>query len=188
LNGGKPSKNNRYFWKWASTMFNKVDYSRIKTIGPDHAAAEWLLMCGARVQYRSGTDWITDFSELQKEFSKPDNYIQAIDASESNIMHMGFEYLNGLRHIESIKFYKCLYVEDICMKKLSAVRDSLNDLQLVSCGNVTDAGILSIASLKNLKTLNLFDLPSVKDKTKCYWILQKELPNCKIQFAGGENR
>ncbi|XP_025775100.1 ATP synthase subunit s, mitochondrial, partial [Puma concolor] len=41
----------RYFWGWLNAVFNKVDYERIRDVGPDRAASEWLLRCGAMVRY-----------------------------------------------------------------------------------------------------------------------------------------
>ncbi|GFR14275.1 ATP synthase subunit s, mitochondrial [Trichonephila clavata] len=169
------------FYKWLNTIFNKVDEQRIKEVGADRAAAEWLLRCGASVKWKNKKDWVSDYNVMQMEFV-PQNVIEEIDASESCIMHTGFPYLCGLKYLERIKFYKCIYLEDTCLNMLSVLKNSLLHLEVISCGNVSDKGIISLSQLKKLKSLYLYDLPEVKDKKDCLCILQQNLPRCKIEF------
>lgn len=65
---------------------------------------------------------------------------------------------------------------------LSAVKDSLQELQLSSCGNISDNGVKSLVNLHNLRHLVLYDLPEVKDKVACENTLRAALPNCDVQF------
>ncbi|XP_055926197.1 ATP synthase subunit s, mitochondrial-like [Argiope bruennichi] len=171
----------RTFYTWLNTVFNKVDEQRIKDVGPDRAAAEWLLRCGASVKWKNHEKWVSDYNILQMEFL-PKNVIEEIDATESCIMHVGFPYLNDLKYVKTIKLHKCFYIEDTCINMLSAVKNSLQNLEIVSCGNVTDNGILSVAKLTNLKFLYLYDLPEVTDKEHCLHVLLKNLPECKLSF------
>jgi H+-transporting ATP synthase F0 complex subunit s len=95
-----------------------VDYERIRDVGPDRAASEWLLRCGATVRYQGQERW-------QKELQPPPNRlldkykIQAIDATDSCIMNIGFDYMEGLQHVEKIRLCKCHYIEDECLQRLS---------------------------------------------------------------------
>ncbi|KAG8193352.1 hypothetical protein JTE90_022981 [Oedothorax gibbosus] len=170
----------RLFYTWLNTVFNKVDYSRIKDVGPDRAAAEWLLKCGASVKWKNYDNWVTDYNILQTQSFK--NVIEEIDATESCIMHIGFPYLSGLNYLRRIKFCKCIYLEDTCMTMLSVRKDSLHHLDVISCGNITDKGILAIADIRKLQSLYLYDLPEVKNVSNCIEVLQKTLPECKITF------
>lgn len=72
---------------------NRVDESRIKDVGADRAAAEWLLRCGAGVKWRGSQLTLTDYNSLP-----PGNYrtllIEEIDASNSCIMSVGFPHLS----------------------------------------------------------------------------------------------
>ncbi|XP_011488346.1 ATP synthase subunit s, mitochondrial isoform X1 [Oryzias latipes] len=54
----------RHFWGWLNAVFNKVDHDRIKAVGPDRAAAEWLLRCGAKVRFRGFDRWHLDYNAL----------------------------------------------------------------------------------------------------------------------------
>ncbi|XP_060684441.1 ATP synthase subunit s, mitochondrial [Hemiscyllium ocellatum] len=173
----------RNFWGWLNAVFNKVDYDRIKDVGPDRAASEWLLRCGASVRYKGFDKWQKDYNHLPtgplEKFK-----IERIDATESCIMFKGFDYLDYLEHVEEIKFQRCIYIQDECLERLCRIQNlqkSLQWLEIISCGNVTDRGILSLHLLKNLRYLFLSDLPGVEEKEKTLQILIRALPNCEIK-------
>ncbi|XP_056152326.1 ATP synthase subunit s, mitochondrial [Lampris incognitus] len=172
----------RRFWGWLNAVFNKVDYERIKAVGPDRAAAEWLLRCGAKVRFEGFERWHHDYNGLPT--GPLGRYkIQAIDATESCIMFRGFDHLVGLEHLEEIKFNKCIYIEDTCLEQLSSIENlqaSLYAMEVVTCGNVTDKGIIALHKLRNLEYLFLSDLPGVTDKEKTVERLQTALPRLDI--------
>ncbi|XP_035024906.1 ATP synthase subunit s, mitochondrial [Hippoglossus stenolepis] len=175
-------RSHRHFWGWLNAVFNKVDYERIKSIGPDRAAAEWLLRCGAKVRFQGFDRWHHDYNGLPT--GPLDRYkIQAIDATESCIMFRGFDHLDGLKHLVEMKFNKCIYIEDTCLERLSSIenlQESLNTMEVVSCGNVTDKGVIALHKLKNLESLFLSDLPGIKDKQTTADRLQTALPRLDL--------
>ncbi|KAK1791801.1 hypothetical protein P4O66_013774 [Electrophorus voltai] len=179
-----PPGGSRGFWGWLNAVFNKVDYDRIKAVGPDRAAAEWLLRCGAKVRFCGFDRWQNDYNGLPT--GPLGRYqIQAIDATESCIMSRGFDYLNGLKHVEEIKLNKCIYIEDTCLQHLSQtenLRASLRTMAVISCGNVTDKGIIALHHLRNLQYLFLSDLPGIRDKEKTTERLQTALPKLTIEL------
>uniref|UniRef100_A0A8C8DVW2 Distal membrane arm assembly component 2 like n=1 Tax=Oryzias sinensis TaxID=183150 RepID=A0A8C8DVW2_9TELE len=160
----------------------KVDYDRIKAVGPDRAAAEWLLRCGAKVRFQGFDRWHLDYNALPT--GPLDRYqIQGIDATESCIMVQGFDHLEGLRHVEEIKLCRCIYIQDACLERLSAVENlqqSLLSMEVVSCGNVTDKGVVALHRLRNLESLFLSDLPGIKDKQSTVDRLQGALPRLDV--------
>ncbi|XP_078518148.1 ATP synthase subunit s, mitochondrial isoform X2 [Lissotriton helveticus] len=174
----------RHFWGWLNSVFNNVDHERIKDVGPDRAASEWLLRCGAQVRYQGLDKWQQDYNGLPT--GPLGKYkIQAIDATESCIMNRGFDYLDGLEHVEEIKFCKCIYIEDSCLERLSKIENlqkSLLRLEIISCGNVTDRGIISLNTLGHLKYLFLSDLPGLKEKDSTVESLKKALPSLEVEL------
>lgn len=53
----------------------------------------------------------------------------------------------GLEHVEKITLCKCHYIEDNCLQRLSQLeklRKSLLEMEIISCGNVTDNGIIAL--------------------------------------------
>ncbi|KAG8013141.1 ATP synthase subunit s [Nibea albiflora] len=179
---GHSERSRRHFWGWLNAVFNKVDYERIKAVGPDRAAAEWLLRCGAKVRFQGFDRWQHDYNGLPT--GPLGRYkIQAIDATESCIMYRGFDHLDGLKHLEEIKFNKCIYIEDACLERLSSIenlQESLYMMEVVSCGNVTDKGIIALHKLRNLEYLFLRDLPGINDKQTTVERLQTALPRLEI--------
>ncbi|KAM4690983.1 ATP synthase subunit s, mitochondrial isoform 1-T3 [Rhinophrynus dorsalis] len=174
----------RYFWGWLNAVFNKVDYERIKDFGPDRAASEWLLRCGARVRYKGFEKWQYDYNGLPT--GPLGKYkIQGIDATESCIMYRGFDYLDGLEQVEEIRLCKCMYIEDACLERLSKIQtlqNSLRRLDIISCGNVTDRGVVSLHSLRNLEYLFLSDLPGIKSKERTVELLQTANPSLQVEL------
>ncbi|KAJ1104189.1 hypothetical protein NDU88_001602 [Pleurodeles waltl] len=162
----------------------RVDHERIRDFGPDRAASEWLLRCGAKVRYQGFEKWQQDYNGLPT--GPLGKYkIQAIDATESCIMHRGFDYLDGLEHVEEIKFCKCIYIEDSCLERLSKIENlqkSLLRLEIISCGNVTDRGVLSLNTLGSLQYLFLSDLPGLKEKDSTVQSLKRALPSMEVEL------
>ncbi|KAM4014605.1 ATP synthase subunit s, mitochondrial [Anomaloglossus baeobatrachus] len=165
----------RYFWGWLNAVFNRVDYERIKDVGPDRAASEWLLRCGAKVRYKGFEKWQQDYNGLPT--GPLGKYkIQGIDATDSCIMYKGFDYLDGLEHLEEVKLCKCIYIEDACLERISKIENlqkSLQRLEIITCGNVSDKGVISLNTLRNLQYLYLCDLPAIKQRDLTVDLLQK---------------
>ncbi|XP_030627673.1 ATP synthase subunit s, mitochondrial isoform X2 [Chanos chanos] len=179
-----PPGGSREFWGWLNAVFNKVDYERIKAVGPDRAASEWLLRCGAKVRFQGFDRWQHDYNGLPT--GPLGRYrIEAIDATESCIMYRGFDHLDGLKHVEEIKLNKCIYIEDVCLERLSGIENlqaSLLKMEIVSCGNVTDKGVVSLYRLRNLEYLFLSDLPGIREREKTVDRLQTALPKLTIEL------
>ncbi|KAG7272743.1 hypothetical protein CRUP_031067 [Coryphaenoides rupestris] len=186
----------RLFWGWLNAVFNRwVDYERIKAVGPDRAASEWLLRCGARVRFLGFDRWHQDYNALPT--GPLGRYkIQGVDATESCIMHRGFDHLgtccydedgcgssSSSRNAGSCPCDPCIYLEDGCMEKLGSLENlqaSLRSLEVVSCGNISDKGLLALHKLGNLQRLVLGDLPAVTDREKTLERLQAALPRLDI--------
>lgn len=174
----------RYFWGWLNAVFNKVDYERIRDAGPERAASEWLLRCGAMVRYHGQERWQKDYNQLPT--GPLDRYkIQAIDATDSCIMNIGFDYMEGLKHVEKIRLCKCHYIEDDCLEKIGQLENlqkSLLEMEIISCGCVTDKGIIALRHLRNLKYLLLKDLPGIQNKENLVQAFKTTLPSLELKL------
>uniref|UniRef100_A0AAZ3Q2D0 ATP synthase subunit s, mitochondrial n=1 Tax=Oncorhynchus tshawytscha TaxID=74940 RepID=A0AAZ3Q2D0_ONCTS len=170
LSSQKTREGSRPFWGWLNAVFNKVDYERIKAVGPDRAA---------------GFDrWQHDYNGLPT--GPLGRYkIQGIDATDSCIMYKGFDHLDGLEHVEELKLNKSMYIEDACLERISTIENlqaSLYKMEVVSCGNVTDKGVIALHKLRSLEHLYLSDLPGVVEKEKTVERLQTALPGLDIEL------
>lgn len=64
-----------------------------------------------------------------------------------------FIFVDGLKHLEEVKFNKCIYIEDACLERLTSIenlQESLYMMEVVSCGNVTDKGIIALHKLRSV--------------------------------------
>uniref|UniRef100_A0A023FNL8 Putative atp synthase subunit s mitochondrial n=1 Tax=Amblyomma cajennense TaxID=34607 RepID=A0A023FNL8_AMBCJ len=175
----------RFFWQWLNAVFNRYDRDRVKEIGPDRAAAEWLIRCGAAVRWSGAVKFHSDYNTLPATGSGVYR-IEEIDATDSSIMEIGFPYLKDLTHLKAINLTRCHYLADKALRMLQLRKDSLEKVQVVSCGNVTDVGVKSLAELTKLRYLKLFDLPEVRDREAVLKHFKDLLPTCKVEFPDGE--
>ncbi|KAL0104075.1 hypothetical protein PUN28_017044 [Cardiocondyla obscurior] len=171
---------NREFFYWLTVIFNRVDYDRIKSVGSDRACAEWLLKNGATVRWKGFPEHLKDYNKLPPE--ENNFFIQAVDATDSGITHIGFPYFVGCRYIDEIKFIRCIYLRNTALSLLSPIKDTLTTLEIKDCKSITDQGVHSLKNLKNLKSLKLANLPYLKDKTLLRKELAEALPNCTIEL------
>jgi hypothetical protein len=60
------------------------------------------------------------------------------------------DFSEGCKYITGVKFQRCLYLKDEALEDLSYLKDSLQDLQIISCGNITDKGVKSLHILRSV--------------------------------------
>lgn len=81
--------------------------------------------------------------------------------------------------MEEIKFNKCIYIQDVCLERLSSIENlqaSLYMMEVVSCGNVTDKGLVALHRLKFVAYEAIF-FKTLKSLAKMYLILFIKLLN-----------
>ena len=71
----------------------RLDPSRVAGVGPDRAAAEWILRLGGRVQFKEFDDWSSDYNRLPSG-SRGSLKLVAIDGSGVGITSNGLEHLS----------------------------------------------------------------------------------------------
>ncbi|XP_012267732.2 ATP synthase subunit s, mitochondrial isoform X2 [Athalia rosae] len=171
----------RPMFYWITLMFNNVDTRRVAEVGSDRACAEWLLKNGAAIKWTEGGPLLSDYNALPS-LDEPRKHIQVVDATDSAISHIGFPHFKGCNHINEVKLVNCVYIEDPAIPLLSILKDSLNNLEVNNCANISEKALNKIDKLSNLKTLKLGNLPLIKDKNKVIENLTKALPNCDIVY------
>lgn len=170
----------RSFFYWLSIIFNRVDTDKIKDVGPNQACAEWLISNGASVKWKCAHVYTSNYDDIIKERSG--HAIEAVDATDSGISHVGFPYFEGCKHIKELKLVHCEYIDDRAIPLLSLLKDSLNTLEILRCPFVTAEGLESLKDLKNLRSLKITGEPYIKNTENIKTMLSKDLPDCTIEF------
>lgn len=176
----RPTCPKRNFWAWLNIIFNRVDEQRIQQFGPDRVCAEWLLRNGAGIKWVNNPTFLNDYNALPLEGVKFN--IEEVEAKESSIMHYGFVHFRGCKFIKKIVFNKCSYIEDEALKDLAHLKNSLEELQIIDCPNLTANGLSELGQLDRLKILKLAQLPYVRDKNSLVGKLEEKLKKCEISF------
>lgn len=170
----------RPFYGWLNNVANNVDLARIEEVGPDRAAAEWLLRCGAQVRYENSSTFVSDYNSLTG--SGTEKQITEINGTDSTIFSVGFPHLKGLKKLSKVVIKRNPYLNDEALPMLEFVNESLRELQLLTIANVSDSGVKSLTILDKLNKLVLFNLPSVKSRSDCLAFLKEKMPNCQVDW------
>uniref|UniRef100_A0A182SWY8 Uncharacterized protein n=1 Tax=Anopheles maculatus TaxID=74869 RepID=A0A182SWY8_9DIPT len=170
----------RPFWGWVNMMFNRVDRARLKKVGPDRLCAEWLLKNGAKAKFVKDSRTHVHFNALPDEALPV--LMEELDGTDSGIMHIGFDHLEGLSRLRKVVLHNCVYIDDQALYKLRYAAGTLEELQISKCGNVTDHGLLHLKQLTKLQQVKTFDLPYVKNMQEVEKTLKQALPNCKFDM------
>ncbi|KAI0239779.1 ATP synthase subunit s, mitochondrial [Lamellibrachia satsuma] len=181
-------QNKRSFWRMLAVVFNRPDRERIKEVGADRACAEWLMRCGAHIRWKGSEKWEKEYNTLPPVSFSRSYKIEEINAVDAELMEIGFDHFENVKNMQKIRLHHCAYLEDAAIERLVLLKDSLQHLEISSCGDVTDDGLLSLGRLTLLRSLLLYDLPAVQDGLGCYKALQKDLPECNIIYKDIETQ
>jgi len=135
------------------------------------------------VRWKNHDKFVPHYDSLPKDDDPGKYYLQEVDATDASISHHGFPHFKDCKYVEGIKFDRCHHLSNEALQQLELLKSSLESLLIFRCGNITDHGILSLATLLKLKTLEMGDLDDVKDMKKCVKTLQAALPNCDIKYS-----
>lgn len=153
-------------------------------LGPDLAAAVFIVHRGASVKFVGKEEWYKKNED--DETGLPTRYeegwhLEAIDASETELVYEGMENLSNLEHLKALRLCGCPYVDDWCIDRLSLFQDSLEQLDLSGCTRVTERGLSALYRLKKLKSLTLGYLTHIRDLNLVALMLEEALPQCEIR-------
>ncbi|XP_063428034.1 uncharacterized protein LOC134711400 isoform X1 [Mytilus trossulus] len=162
----------------------KQKKARLETLGPELAAAHFIVGRGGAVKLLDRNRWIK--RDHTGAYTLPrwmmDNmFVEGIDASYSDLLYEGLENLEGLQKVKFLNLSNCPYIDDFCLSKLQMLSDTLEVLDVSGCERVTEHGIACIHHLPNLKVLNIADTPNVKQKEILTLYLEELLPQCIIR-------
>ncbi|XP_021106645.1 ATP synthase subunit s-like protein isoform X2 [Heterocephalus glaber] len=150
--------------------------------GRDIAGACFILQHGGSVKFRD-REWIRSdeyrrFSaEVLKFQAVP---VEAIDASGCAINYHGLDNLLPLKKLQCLSLQRCPHVDDWCLSRLYLLADSLQELSLAGCPQISERGLACLHHLSNLRRLDISDLPGVEYPGLTQILVEEMLPNCEV--------
>ncbi|EZA58755.1 hypothetical protein DMN91_009001 [Ooceraea biroi] len=129
---------------------------RHEILGPDLAAALFIVCRGGRVRFRGSDDWVEQnekhSSNLPTKFD-PQYILEAVDANGMDIYYEGLSNLCNLMKLKWLSLKNCKNIDDWGIDKISAEFPQLEHLDISGCENVTERGLESLYRMPTLKKL-----------------------------------
>ncbi|XP_004693967.1 PREDICTED: ATP synthase subunit s-like protein [Condylura cristata] len=162
--------------------------------GPDIAAAHFILKQGGSVKFQ-GEEWMGPRGQgrasLVFRFQVP---VEAVDASGCTISYEGLGNLLALRELQSLSLQRCPHVDDWCLSRLYPLAEALRAL---TCSGLSGSWGLGegpctrgafftrpfLCLLRNLRRLDISDLPAVSNPGLTRILVEEMLPNCEVLGA-----
>lgn len=151
---------------------------RINILGPELAAAHFIVHRGGAVKFHNDDKWIK--ADEHGNYHLPEKYksgmyLQAIDCTNLKLRYEGLANLRNLKNVEWLSLNNCQLLDDFAMDVIAHIfSHSLIYLDLRDCFKVTDRGLGALYKMPHLKILYLDDfLKDTKYEMTC--LLLEEL-------------
>lgn len=151
----------RDWWKHKRDSFKEFvesnEYEKYATLGPDLAAAKFIIFVGGKIRFKNHDEWIdrtkkNEISKLPNIYDE--SYIlEEIDLNRFPLRYKHLHFIFNLYSLKSLNFRGCKTVDDWFLDKLSAEFPMLEHLDISECENVTERGLESLYRMPNLKKL-----------------------------------
>ncbi|KAK6051912.1 hypothetical protein COOONC_10583 [Cooperia oncophora] len=143
--------------RWLLEGFNYYDISRVKEVGPDRAAAEWIVRCGGAVKFDKIADTFNDYNALIKRCAELDPRVPAdnvkvthIHAVDASVTGYGCRHFAGLSGIKEVEFVRCDNLHDFGLEYMAkAVGAHLELLKIDGCRRITEFGLAHLEKCRD---------------------------------------
>ncbi|CAG5136426.1 unnamed protein product, partial [Candidula unifasciata] len=156
---------------------------REKALGPELAAAHFILARGGAVRFVGRDQWHSKDAKLSYSIPRikvPNLFVEAVDASGMKLTYVGFDIIGKLSQLKFLKFNNCPYFNDWCLSRLQRVSQTLECLEISNCPGVTDNGLATLHCLQKLKVLRLSQLSNVKHLGLLALLLEEHIPELAV--------
>jgi len=150
-------------------------------LGPDLAAAHFIVHRNGTVKFANNDSWYK--KDLYGRYTLPATktagwYLEAIDASNTELMYEGFDNLYDLKHLRLLSVAKCPRINDWTLSRMGGIfSESLEMLDLSNCRRISAKGLLGLRSLTKLRFLRLEGLHNIDGMAKSALMLEEAIPN-----------
>ncbi|KAF7636924.1 hypothetical protein Mgra_00003663 [Meloidogyne graminicola] len=158
---------------------------RLMFLGADLAAAHFIVHRNGSVKFLGDPHWHKREGIFRK-YSLPGTkvegmYLEAIDASGTELMFEGFDNLYDLEFLRLLSLRNCYYVDDWVLSRIGSIfSKSLEMLDLSNCKRISAKGLVGLRSLTKLRHLRLDGLENIEGIEKSALMLEDAIPDLLI--------
>ncbi|XP_075773942.1 distal membrane-arm assembly complex protein 2 isoform X1 [Pelodiscus sinensis] len=151
--------------------------------GDNIAAAYFALSLHGGVRFQGQERWFraerhgtfnSDFLQFR------DVPVEAIDLAGSVVNYHGLDNLVKLTALKSLDLSRCPNVDEWALSRLHVFAETLEELSLAGCPQVTERGLACLQQLENLRRLDLSHLPAVPCQGLLRILVEEMLPGCEV--------
>ena len=145
-------KRSRLFYGFINLAFNQYDSARVKSVGPDTAAAEWVVKNEGWVKGLGHTAWVKDFNGLSSCYG-PRFKLTHIEAVDRDVTSGGCKHFDGLKHVKYLNLRDCVNIDDSGLRVIC--KNCWNSLKYLDIAgtSITIRGLELVTEFEALQTL-----------------------------------
>lgn len=141
-------KRSKLFYGFINLAFNQYDQNHVNKVGPDIAAAEWIVKNEGAVK-GTGNNWINDFNSLSSVYGS--NFkLTGIKADGIDITSGGCKHFEGLKSVKDLTLRNCVNIDDSGLKVIC--KNCHKSLEYLDISG-TSISILGLSLLQNSTAL-----------------------------------
>ncbi|XP_051935058.1 distal membrane-arm assembly complex protein 2 isoform X2 [Hippocampus zosterae] len=113
-----------------------------------------------------------------------DTPLEEVDMSYTIINYTGLSNLEAQRSLRTLSVRGCYEVDDWFLARLHVFQDSLEELDISHCPQITPGGLAALRNLKALRRLDVSSLPRISTPGLVIILLEEMLPQCEVIASG----
>ncbi|KAL3085296.1 hypothetical protein niasHS_010365 [Heterodera schachtii] len=158
---------------------------RLIFLGADLAAAHFIVHRHGSVKFVGDDHWYKREGRAGTYYlpgTKTEGfYVEAIDASGTELMFEGFDNLYDLEFLRMLSLRDCRWIDDWVLSRIGGMfANTLEMLDLSNCHRISAKGLLGLRSLSKLRFLRLDGLGKTEGIAKSALLLEETLPNLVV--------
>ncbi|XP_019717110.1 ATP synthase subunit s-like protein [Hippocampus comes] len=155
--------------------------------GVDIAAAYFVLCLKGGFRFVGHSEWFR--ADHKGKFNwdflnHKDTPLEEVDMSYTIINYTGLSNLEAQRSLRTLSVRGCSEVDDWFLARLHVFQDSLEELDISHCPQITPGGLAALRNLKGLRRLDVSSLPRISTPGLVIILLEEMLPQCEVIASG----
>ncbi|KAL0972791.1 hypothetical protein UPYG_G00194810 [Umbra pygmaea] len=158
-----------------------------KNFGDNIATAFYVLSLKGGFRFAGQSEWFR--SDKRGKFNwdfmnHRDSPVEEVDVSNTLINYTGLDNLVKQKCLRTLSLSGCTQVDDWFLSRLHVFQDTLEELDISHCPQITEGGLAALKNLRVLRRLDVSQLPRIQNPGLVVILLEEMLPQCQVTAAG----